>query len=188
MMIRMAVLVMMAPTIVAAQPDAWYDKAVKSVEAAIVPATAAPGQTVVLKITVDLNPGYTTYPTVQTDKRAAEQINVIEFDTSAALIAVGTITDPPNPDIKAEPALGIKELRTYSGTVTFSRSLVVSPKATAGAIQYSLKSMQLNVCDTKGNCFPTKTLAPTAAMTVQGTAVAVEKAFAADVEKALVGK
>ena len=43
------------------------------------PAEAKPGQTVTFTLTVELNDGYHTYPTVQPDKKAAGMVNEIKF-------------------------------------------------------------------------------------------------------------
>ncbi len=170
-----------------AQQDAWYAKAVKSVEASVEPATARPGQTVTFRLTIELNDGYHTYPTVQADKKAASMVNMIKFPDAGTLIFVGTVKDPEKPDVKPEPDLGIKELRTYHGKVVYERTAVVSPKAAAGEAKIELKSFKLSVCDAD-TCYPPKTLTPSAKLTVKGEAMTIEKAWAAEVEKALAGK
>jgi hypothetical protein len=170
-----------------AAPEDWYAKAVKSVEAKVEPATARPGQTVTFTLAIDLNDGYHTYPTVQPDKNAAGMVNAIAFPEPGALVFVGAVIDPAKPDVKAEPALGIKELRTYRGKVVFERKAVVNPKAAAGEATVALKSFKLSVCDAD-NCFAPRTLKPEAKLAVKGEAMAVAKEYAAEVEKALAGK
>src|SRR5262245_44481924 len=101
--------------------DAGPARGVKKVEATFEPAEAKPGQTVTLKITVELLDGYHTYPTKQVDKNAAQMVNKITFPAPAGVIFVGETKDPANPDTKAEPEIGIKELRTHAGTVVFER-------------------------------------------------------------------
>lgn len=167
--------------------DDWYEKAVRSVSASIEPVTARPGQTVTFRVTVDLHDGYHTYPSVQPDKNASSMINKFMFPDHGTLIFVGTLKDPEKPNVKAEPDIGIKELRTYSGKVVFERFAVVSPKAAAGETAIALKSFTLSVCDSD-SCFAPKTLKPEARLMVKGAAMAVEKAYAAEVEKALTGK
>ena len=61
-----------------------FDKAVKKVEASFSPAEAKPGQTVTFSVTIELNDGYHTYPTVQTDKMAASMVNEIKFPDPGA--------------------------------------------------------------------------------------------------------
>jgi hypothetical protein len=166
----------------------WYEKAVKKVEAKFDPAEAKPGQTVTFKLTVELNDGYHTYPVEQPDKAAATMTNIIKFPDPDTLIFVGSTADPKDFETKAEPELGIKELRTMSGTVTFTRKAVVSPKASPGPATAKLASFKLLVCD-KSNCFPPKAVPVEASLKVlPGPAVAVEKAFADEVNKALADK
>lgn len=166
----------------------WYAKAVKGIETKVIPAEAKPGETVTVRITVQLNDGYHTYPLVQPDLRAADQINRLTFPDAdpSGLIFVGTAKGPDNPTKKAEPALGIKEMHIFSGTATYERKAVVSPKA-SGKVTVQIPKFQFMVCD-ENNCFPPKTLKPEVSVTVSGTAVPVAKEFAAEVEKALAGK
>jgi Disulphide bond corrector protein DsbC len=168
-----------------ASAQKWYEKAVKKVSAEISPAEAKPGQTVTLSVTIELNEGYHTYPTVQTDKAAASMVNVFKFPAPGTVIFVGTLEDPKDPKTKAEPDAGITELRYYEGKVTFTRKAVVSPKATAGPATVKLTKFSLSVCD-KEFCFPAKDVPVEATVKVlDGPAVPVEKEFAEEVKKAL---
>ncbi len=171
--------------VAAANADDWYAKAVKDITFTATPAEAKPGEVVTLKITVKLNDGYHTYPTKQDDKNAASMINKITFLDGTALIAVGPIKDPIDFETKAEPELGITDLRTNHGDVVYERKAVVSPKAKAGQIEVKLKALRLSICD-KTNCFPAKTVTPMATFKVlPGEAVAVPKEFAEEVKLAL---
>lgn len=172
----------------AADKDAWFAKAVKKVEASFEPAEAKPGQTVTLKLTLHLADGYHTYPTVQPDKAATGMVNRIVFPQAGTVIFVGDVFDPKDPKVKAEPALMIEQLQYHTGVVTFERQAVVSPKAIAGTSVVKLTSFSINVCD-KDNCFPAKKLSPEATLKVlDGPAVPVQKAYEAEVQKALGGK
>ena len=167
------------------QKAGWYEKAVKKIEAKFEPAEAKPGQTVTFKLTVDLNDGYHTYPTKQPDEGAENFVNVIKFPKPDGVIFVGTVTDPKDFDVKEEPVLKIKELRTCPGTVTYTRKAVVSPKATAGEVEVKLEAFRLMVCD-KNNCYPSKAVPVAGKFKVlDGPAVPVEKDFAEEVMKAL---
>lgn len=183
-----AVLLALALAAPAAKDD-WFAKSVEGVELTVDPPAAKPGQVVTLKLTVKLNDGYHTYPTKQKEKAAAGMVNKITFpDDVAGLLMVGEVKDPEKADVKAEPDLGIMELRTYHGTVTYERPAVVLPTAAAGERTVTLKAFRLNVCDAN-NCFPPKTLTPSAKLTVQpGPAVEVPKEYAEAVKKALAGK
>ena len=184
LLILSVALIAAVPGDAVAQKD-WYEKAVKKVEAKFDPAEAKPGQTVTLKLTVELNDGYHTYPLVQPDPGASSMTNTLKFPAPGAIIFVCTAADPKDFEAKEEPLLGIKELRTMSGTVTWTRKAVVSPKAAAGEATAKMESFKLMVCD-KNNCFPPKAVPVAATLKVlDGPAVAVEKEFADEVKKAL---
>lgn len=166
----------------------WFEKAVKKIEGKFTPAEAKPGATVTFTLTVELHDGYHTYPTVQPDRLAAGMVNVLKFPAPGTVIFVGSTEDPKDFVTKEEPELGIKEIRMNVGKVVYTRKAVVSPKASAGATTVKLASFGLNVCD-KLNCFPSETVPVEAAFKVlDGPAVPVEKAFEAEVAKALAGK
>jgi hypothetical protein len=166
----------------------WYEKAVKKVEASFSPAEAKPGQTVTFSVTVELNDGYHTYPTVQTDKMALSMVNTFKFPKPGEVIFVGEVQDPKDTKKKAEPEIGILELLYCEGKVTFTRKAVVSPKAKPGEASVKLDSFKLSVCD-KDNCFPPKDVPIGAKLKVlDAPAVEVEKQYAAEVAKALEGK
>ncbi len=168
-----------------ASAQKWYEKAVKKVEAKFSPAEAKPGQTVTFTVTIELNDGFHTYPTVQADKQAAAMVNEIKFPKADTVIFVGKTEDPKDAKTKAEPDLGILEMTYCTGTVTYTRKAVVSPKAATGATTVKLASFRLSVCD-KDNCFPPKKVPVEAILKVlSGGAVEVEKAYADEVKKAL---
>ncbi len=162
----------------------WYEKAVKRVEGSFTPAEAKPGQTVTFSVTVELNEGYHTHPTVQIDKAAAGMVNVIKFPTADAVIFVGSVIDPKDPKSKAEPDAGIEKLLYYSGTATYTRKAVISPKAAPGVAAVKLAGFKLSVCD-KENCFAPKEVPVEAKLKVLEGSVEVEKQYAEEVAKAL---
>lgn len=171
--------------VVSVAPAADINKGgVKSINATFEPTEAKPGQTVTLKLTVTLEDGYYTYPLVQTDKAAVSMVNKLEFPKGGSVVFVGDAYDPANPKKKAEPVVGIEELLYYTGTVVYERKAVVSPSAKPGEVAVQLPKFSLSVCD-KDNCFPPKTHKPEATLKVlDGPAVAVDKKYAAEVEKA----
>src|SRR6266536_187314 len=125
-MLLVAVVVLGSDRPTAARKPDWYEKAVKKVEATFEPAEAKPGQTVTLKITVHLNDGYHTYPTKQPDKAAEAMVNKITYPDPGAVTFVGDVIDPKEYKTKAEPELGIKEMRIVEGKVVYERKAVVS--------------------------------------------------------------
>ena len=68
------------------QKAGWYEKAVKKIEAKFDPAEAKPGQTVTFKLTIELNDGYYTYPSVQPEKAAASYVNIFKFPAAGNVI------------------------------------------------------------------------------------------------------
>ena len=163
----------------------WFEKAVKKVSAEFTPAEAKPGETVTFSLTVELYEDYHTYPTAQVDKMAAGMINTIKFPEAGTVIFVDRVQDSKGFKTKADPEIGITELRYYEGKVTFTRKAVVSPKASAGATNVKLVAFKLSVCD-KTNCFPPKDVPVEAALKVlDGPAVPVQKEYADEVKKAL---
>jgi hypothetical protein len=163
---------------------AWWDKAVKKVEAAFDPAEARAGQTVTLKLTVELNDGYYTYPTKQEDKNAEGMVNTLLFPDPGAVVFVDQTADPLDYLTKAEPLVGISELRYYSKKVVYERKAVVRPTQKPGEWVVKVKEFGLTVCDAN-NCYPARKLTPEAKLKVlDAPAVPVEAKYAEEVRKA----
>jgi hypothetical protein len=160
--------------------------AVKKVEAVFEPADAKPGQTVTLKIKVELADGYHTYPVVQPAEEAKFSANKLTFPADGPVVYVGDTVDPVGPKTKIvdDPVAKEKyELLYYPGGGTWVRKAVVLPTAKAGAATSKVK-IRLLVCDAE-NCFPPKTVELEAKLKVlDGPAVEVEKKYQAEVEKA----
>jgi len=163
----------------------WYERAVKKLSAEIIPAEAKPGQTVTFSLTLELNDGYHTYPTVQADPSAAGMVNVFKFPDPGTVIFVGEVENPRNAKTKADPEAGIRELRYYAGKVTFTRKAVVSPAAKPGTATVKLAAFKLSVCDAE-RCYPPKDVPVEATVKVlDGPPVPVDPAYADEVRKAL---
>lgn len=160
--------------------------AVKKVEASFEPASAKPGQTVTLKVKVELADGYHTYPVVQPADEAKFSANKLTFPADGPVVFVGDTVDPVGPKSKKidDPiAKESYELLYYPGGGTWARKAVVLPTAKAGATTAKIK-VRLLVCDAD-NCFPPKTIDVEATVNVlDGPAVEVEKKYQAEVEKA----
>ena len=167
---------------------AWWDKAVKKVEAKFEPAEAKPGQTVTLKLTVELHDGYYTYPTRQEDKAAEGMVNTLTFPDAGAVVFVGETVNPLDYLTKAEPLLGIRDLRYHPKKVVYVRKAVVRPTQKPGEVAVKVKEFGLTVCDAN-NCYPARKLTPAATLTVlDAPAVPVEAKYAEEVGKATAGK
>ena len=158
--------------------------AIKKVEATFEPADARPGQTVTVKITVQLADGYHTYPVNQLADEAKFSANKITFPSDGTVVYVGETVDPVSPHTKkVKEGTETYELQYYPGGGTWIRKAVVLPSAKAGAATSKIK-VRLLVCDAD-NCFPPKTFDVEAALKVlEGPAVEVEKKYRDAVEKA----
>jgi thiol:disulfide interchange protein len=163
-MLLAAVLVPLLATAARAQGQRTFDKVVKRVEATVEPATAKRGETVTWKLTVELAPGWHTYPTTQPDPAAQSYVNKITPPKGGAAVFVGTLAEPANPIKKADPVLNIKELRYYEGKVVWEHKAVVSPTATPGETTVEVP-VKLLACDEKG-CLPPKPLTVKARLTI----------------------
>jgi hypothetical protein len=164
----------------AAAPAQSAKDATRKVEAAFEPAEARPGQTVTLKITVQLADGYYTYPVVQPAPEGKYSTNSVVFPVGGPVVFVGDTLDPAGPKAKKVEDY---ELLTYPGGGTWIRKAVVDPSARAGATSTKVK-FKLLVCE-EDRCFPPKTHELEATVKVlDGPAVEVDPKHKAEVEKA----
>ncbi|MCE9533724.1 MAG: protein-disulfide reductase DsbD N-terminal domain-containing protein [Planctomycetes bacterium] len=154
----------------------------KKVEAKFEPENAKPGQTVTLKVTVQLLDGWHTYPTFQEEKGARSQTNKFTFPSDGAIVFVGELNEPANPKEKSEPVLGIEKMHYYPGGGVWTQKAVVRPTTAAGTVSSKIK-FRILLCD-KENCLPPKALDLEATLNVAGDAVAVDPAFKNEVDKA----
>ena len=185
-MIRIAsavgVLVLFGGPALSADPPS---KGVKSVALSVEPKEAKPGQTVRVKLTIELESGFTIYATEQSDKNATDFVTAIPYPAPGPVVFVGSIKEPESPVLKAEPLLGIKALRVFEGKVVFERAAVVAPTTAAGPTTIKLAGLKLQACDDK-NCYPGKAISPEVELKVlPGPAVEIEKKYKEEVEKAL---
>jgi len=164
-----------------AQPT--INEIIKKAEATFEPATARPGETVTLKITVQLMDGWHTYPLKQEDPGARAQSNKVTFPAPGDIVYVGEMFDPPGAKEKAEPLAQIEKMLYYPGGATWERKAVVLPTTPAGTVSSKIKFRVL-VCD-KDNCLPPKPFELEATLKVAGKSVAIDQRYQAEVDKAL---
>jgi DsbC/DsbD-like thiol-disulfide interchange protein len=164
----------------ASAQDAKSKEAIKKVEAVFEPAEAKPGQTVTLKIVVQLADGYHTYPVHQPAPEAKYSTNSIAFPKDGPVIFVGETVDPPGAKAKKEDTY---ELLTYPGGGTWMRKAVVPPTAKAGTVAAKVK-FTMQVCD-ENACFPPKKYDLEVPLKIlDAPAVAIDPKYKAEVEKA----
>lgn len=146
-----------------AQKKSRFADVVKRVEAVFEPAQAKPGDTVTWRLTLEIIPGWHTYPTKQTSADAT-QVNAIRFPSVPGLEPVGEVIDPPDPKFEDNP-LGGAPLAEYEGTVVFEQKFRVTDKAANGPLTFGVTSTIL-VCAT--NCLPPERVPTQATLTISG--------------------
>lgn len=143
-----------------------FDEVVKSVTATFDPDEAQPGETVTLKITAQIAPGWHTYPVVQPDEKAKSFTNRIQIKEGDSLTLVGELADPEKAETKSYPELGINKLSFHEGKVTWTQKVKIAANA-KGTVSAEVKvSMQICGQVSPGGsevCLPPKriTLTPT---------------------------
>ena len=124
----------------------------------VVPAKAKRNETVLVKLTIELEPGAGghTYPFFprkypgQSEKNSLYLPKVGDKE-AGGLIFLSDAADPPNPELrekqreKPAPA-GVMD-QYYASSVTWEFKAVVSPKATSGEKAISLGKTRLQVCN-----------------------------------------
>jgi DsbC/DsbD-like thiol-disulfide interchange protein len=149
--------------VASAQNERTSDRVFRKVEASVEPAEVRRGQAVTWKLTVELAPGWHTYPTRQPDQEAEPFTSELQFKKAAGGLFVGELKEP-TPMIKAEPALNIKALHYMEGKMTWERTLVIPPDAKPGELKVTVP-VRLQACDERG-CLPPKTITATATVRV----------------------
>ncbi len=143
-----------------AKPKKSFNDAVTKLEAVVVPSTAARGQTVTLKITMELSPGWHTYPTYQVDPVNESTVNTFQVPATKDLVPVGAFEDPP----AFKPDKDFPLLREYEGKITWERPMVVRPDAVPGEAKVTVVA-RLLACD-ESICLPKETRELTASLTI----------------------
>jgi thiol:disulfide interchange protein len=117
------------------------------VKVEVVPATAKPGETVIVKLTVTPKAGARTYPAFPKDPTQASKNN-IEPPKPGDLIFIGKIGDPPIKwDEKPREDGPPGKMEEYSTKpVSWELKAVVSPQAKPGAKSVDLDKVSLIVC------------------------------------------
>jgi thiol:disulfide interchange protein DsbD len=142
------------PTSHAAPREDLFPKAITKIEARIEPAEARRGEVLTWKVTIDVAPGWHTYPTVQRAPQAAANVNRIEFADTEVVVPVGKVQQPKNPTTLTEEENGTSyKLSSYqAGSHTWQGSLVVRPDAKPGDHVIQMK-VRILVCN-EAKCLP----------------------------------
>jgi hypothetical protein len=145
-------LLIAVPTVNAQAPSKIED-VIKKLEARFEPSDARPGQIVTLKIELKLAEGWQTYPTKQKDREARFNVTKITFPKDGAVQFSGKVTEPPDPTVREEPLLDIKEFHTYPGGGTWECEAIVSPSSEPGPTKVSVR-FQVIVANPNGHFSP----------------------------------
>jgi thiol:disulfide interchange protein DsbD len=160
------------PARAAAPVERKFTAVVTRIDAQIEPAEVRRGQTVNWKFTVELSPGWHTYPTEQPNPKVSSSIT--EFDFAKAT-GPGRFTGQPSgplPLKKSEPNLG--EVLSYEGATTWVAPVVIPTDAPVGEASLRVP-VRLTVCDEKG-CLPPKIVEVTARFKVSDAPPVAEAA------------
>jgi thiol:disulfide interchange protein DsbD len=133
--------------------------AVPTASVRVEPAEAKRGQTVLWKMTLDITPGWYTYPTMQVSPAAASSVTNFAFPPPGDVVFVGALQEPipHNKNLEGLIAPGqAAEIQILEGKVEFKRAFVVSPNAEPGEKKIKVTA-EVIVCNAKGQCLlPTK--------------------------------
>ncbi len=163
-----------------AQGGKKFKDVVKSITAKVEPAEAKRGETVTWKLTVEVIPGWHTYPTKQTDPNAETFVNKIAFPKPGDVVFVDTLQEPANGIKKPDADLDIKEYTVYEGKPTWTRKFVVSPDAKPGKLTIKVP-VTILACDK--SCIQDKVTTEVELTVSDKPAVAVDPKYAAEVKK-----
>ncbi len=144
--------------------QAGIEERVKEVSIAVEPAKARRGETVVLNVTFQLQPGFHTYPTKQPDPKAEAFVTDLSFKLPPALVFSGPVADQPA-RTKIEEVAGLDandpkrkvKVTEYEEGVVYRQKVLIGADAKPGEAKIEVK-LATQVCDDKG-CVPySKTL------------------------------
>jgi thiol:disulfide interchange protein DsbD len=139
-------------------------KAVPKAWTSFNPITAKRGQTITWKLTVELAPGWHTYPVQQVDPKAQDNVITITFPTSGDVVFVDQVKEPAFKS-KEEKDAGIRELHYLEDKIlVWERKAVVRPDAKPGKIDVEVP-VRIQVCDAN-KCLPWQTLEFSAPLTI----------------------
>lgn len=127
-----------------------FSDAVTKVEARLEPTSVRRGETVTWKLTIRLTRGWHTYPSRQTDERAAAYINKFRFPSDAPVAFVGPLNEPKSKEHSED---GVR-VKTIEGEAVWTRAGVVRLDAKPGKVRVPVRVTILTCAD---RCLPPKT-------------------------------
>jgi thiol:disulfide interchange protein DsbD len=158
----------------------FFRNAVPKAWTSFEPSTAKRGETITWRLTVELAPGWHTYPLQQVDPKAEDNVTTIKFPESGDVTFVGDVKEPAYKS-KAEPELGIREVHYLEDQVlVWERKAVISPNAKPGQISVTVP-VRMQVCDAN-RCLPWRNLDFVAPLTITAEPGAAVTAMPKNVE------
>ena len=132
----------------------------------IVPAEARPGDTVTLKVTAKLNPGWHIYTQAKTQQGEGPRKTVFDLFDPAGLEVVGDWKADRKPESRAEPAFDNQTFEYFENEVSWTIPLKV-PSGTGAGKKLIRCQASYQVCNAQSCSFPGRWTLPDATVTVQ---------------------
>ena len=131
----------------------------------IQPAEARPGDTVTLKVTAKLNPGWHIYTQAKNQKGEGPRKTVLDLFDTAGLEVAGDWKADRKPESRAEPAFDNQTFEYFEDEVSWSIPLKV-PSATAPGKKVIRCQASYQICNAQSCSFPGRWTLPDATLTI----------------------
>ncbi|MGZ3432293.1 MAG: cytochrome c biogenesis protein CcdA [Isosphaeraceae bacterium] len=131
----------------------------------IQPAEARPGDTVTLKVTAKLNPGWHIYTQAKNQKGEGPRKTVFDLFDTAGLEVAGDWKADRKPESRAEPAFDNQTFEYFEDEVSWSIPLKV-PSATAPGKKVIRCQASYQICNAQSCSFPGRWTLPDATLTI----------------------
>ena len=131
------------------------------------PAEAKPGDTVTLRVTAKLKPGYHIYTQAKTQEGDGPRKTLFDLFDTAGLEVTGNWKADKKPESRAEPAFDNQVFEYFEEEVTWSIPLKI-PEGTAAGKKEIRVQASYQICNAQSCSFPGRWTLPAATLTVQG--------------------
>ncbi|MGD0044885.1 MAG: protein-disulfide reductase DsbD domain-containing protein, partial [Isosphaeraceae bacterium] len=129
------------------------------------PAEARPGDTVTLKVTAKLNPGWHIYTQAKNQMGEGPRKTVFDLFDTAGLEVAGDWKADRKPESRAEPAFDNQTFEYFEDEVSWSIPLKV-PSATAPGKKMIRCQASYQICNAQSCSFPGRWTLPDATLTI----------------------
>ncbi len=131
----------------------------------IEPAEARPGDTVKLKITAKINPGWHIYTQAKTQEGDGPRKTVFDLFDTAGLEIAGDWKADKKPESRAEPAFENQVFEYFEDEISWTIALKIPAAAPAGKKLIRVQA-SYQICNAQSCSFPGRWTLPDAALTV----------------------